>query len=616
MQLDKRLEQAWTEFSMGNYGEAEELCRIVAEANPRDLQARYALSIITHRTGRLPEALAWAEAALKVEPTFGPVLVWQTVFLLEAGRTDEAILSGQKAVSINKRDPDAYNYLGRAFYAKGQMEEALHCFQQALRLKPNEAELHHACGSILSSLSRDTEAEAAFRQAVLLAPTSASLASLAALELKLGQTEEAVRFARRATKRDPQNVEAHVVLAQALAESGDAESAKAAWNRALEVSPQPAETLLRRAGVKIEMGQFSEAIADLERSIDENPNQVYPYFSITHSKRISESDRPLVTKIEYLIQSPDLSVRDQRYLHYSLGKSFDNLGQYERAIHHYDAANRLYREAIGKSSEFNREEFLAVCEARKAIFDSTLFERARSYGNPSQQPIFVLGMMRSGTTLAEQILSCHPEVGASGEQPFWVNSEPSIVDFMKFLVDFDALKTHSAKFLDLITKVAPGFPRVIDKNPANITVAGLLHAAYPNAKIIHTRRNPVDVALSIWMTPMETSAPFVGDKSNIVFAYKEILRLANYWKSALPPDQFLEVEYESLITNPEEETRRLVSFCNLGWNDLCLRPEMNQRAVKTPSFWQVRQPVYRSSMDRWRRYEPWLGEFRDLINAT
>lgn len=615
MQLDKRLERAWTAFGEGNFSQAEELCRSVAEANPRDLQARYALSIIAHRTGRLPEALSWAEAALAVEPTFGPAVIWQTVFLLEAGRLDEAIRSGQKAVSITNKDPDALNFLGRALYAKGQMEEALHCFQQALILKPNEAELHHACGSILSSLARDTEAEAAFRQAVLLAPTSASLASLAALELKLGQTEEAVRFARRATKRDAQNVEAHMVLAQALAEAGDADSAEAAWNRALEVSPQPEETLLRRAGVKIEMGQFDQAIADLEKSIDENPRQVYPYFSITHSKRIGESDRPLVTKILGLIESPDLSVREQRYLHYSLGKSFDNLGEYGRAIHHFDEANRLYREAIGKTFTFNREEFHAVCEARKAIFDFTLLEKARLLGNPSKQPIFVVGMMRSGTTLAEQILSCHPIVGASGEQPFWVNSEPSIVDYSKFSLDFDALQIHALNFLDVITKVAPGFPRVIDKNPANITVAGLLHAAYPNAKIIHTRRNPVDVALSIWMTPMETSAPFVGDKSNIVFAYQEILQLADYWKLVLPGDQFLEVEYESLITNPEEETRRMVSFCDLEWNDLCLRPERNQRAVKTPSFWQVRQPVYRSSMDRWKRYEPWLGEFRELSNS-
>jgi hypothetical protein len=144
-------------------------------------------------------------------------------------------------------------------------------------------------------------------------------------------------------------------------------------------------------------------------------------------------------------------------------------------------------------------------------------------------------------------------------------------------------------------------------------IAGLLHLAFPNARIIHTIRHPVDTALSIWMTQMQTVAPFVCDRDNIVFAYREYERLARHWRSVMPADRYLEIRYEDLVLDSERVTRQMVDFCGLGWDEACLHPEDNLRAVRTPSFWQVRQPLYTTSIDRWRNYEPWLGSFRDLL---
>jgi len=166
--------------------------------------------------------------------------------------------------------------------------------------------------------------------------------------------------------------------------------------------------------------------------------------------------------------------------------------------------------------------------------------------------------------------------------------------------------------MDLLRSVAPGFERVIDKNPANLLVLGSFHLAFPKAKIIHTRRNAMDTALSIWMTPTNTEAGFVCDRENIVFAYRQYLLLMEHWRQVLPADCFLEIQYEDLISDPEVKAKEIVEFCGLEWDEACLHPERNQRRINTPSFWQVRQPIYKTSTKRWKNYEPWLGAFEDL----
>jgi tetratricopeptide (TPR) repeat protein len=532
--------------------------------------------------------------------------------LLETGQLPEAKIFGERAVAVNPQDPEALNNLGRCYYAQRMLTEALACFQRAVAIKPNEASLHFACGSILSELSRFSQAETAMRQAVLLAPNAESLANLASIELLLGQTAEAIRFARRAVKKDQASVSAHMVLAQALLEDGQREEADKEWTTTFSLSADPGPLYSVRARALIGMGEFEAAMSDLHRAIELQPRQGFPYFAIASAKRIQATDVSFVSQVESVLAEGQVPEEDQRHLHYALGKAYDNLGEYERAMDQFDRANALYLRTSQGKIPFDRHSFQATIDARINVFTREFFARAKSAGNESAMPIFVVGMMRSGTTLAEQILSCHPLVGGAGEQPFWIQNESQSIDYPRRAANPKALAELTSSYLATLSKSAPDFPRVVDKNPANILVAGLLHLAFPNAKIIHTRRNPVDVALSIWMTPMETSAQFVGDRENIVFAYKEILRLAQHWKEVLPVDQYMEVSYEDLIADPESGTRNLLEFCGLAWSDLCLHPERNVRAVKTPSFWQVRQPVYKSSVDRWKRYEPWLGPFLDL----
>ncbi len=612
-EVGKLLDQAWAARQQGRLDEAVSVCQHAISLNPTHVQANFALGILAQEQGRPVDAIANMRRVIEIDPNWGPALSWLAGMLLETGNLEEASTFAERALKQAPQDPNSFNNLGRAYYAQGRLTEALACFQRASSLMPNEGTLHYACGTILAELSRDDEAAIAMKQAVLLAPSAESLSSLASIQLRSGLTDDALKYGRRAVKRDPNSATAHAVLAQALMESGEAGAADSEWAAASLLATDPAMIPNQRARSLIRLGGFDAAIRDLQQSIAAKPQQGFPYFAIVSAKRIQESDRPLVGQMEALLAQPELTNDDRRYLHYALGKAYDNLGHYESAIHHFDQANQLNRQSLQGNPGFDREEFQALVDERQRIFTSDRLAKPDPARNPSTVPLFVVGMMRCGTTLAEQILSCHRDVGGAGELPFWVKNEPRCVDFAQHRVELREVSKASHEYLQILTQTSSGFSRVVDKNPANILATGLIHLAFPHAKILHIKRHPVDVALSIWMTPMDTSASFVGNRENITFAYQQTLRLAEHWRQVLPANQYMEVRYEDLIADPEAETHRMLEFCDLAWDENCLRPEHNQRSVKTPSFWQVRQPIYKSSVERWRRYEPWLGAFRDLM---
>lgn len=220
--------------------------------------------------------------------------------------------------------------------------------------------------------------------------------------------------------------------------------------------------------------------------------------------------------------------------------------------------------------------------------------------------------MRSGTTLMEQILSRHPLVGAAGEQRFWIDNAVHAFDRETRELNDERLLILAREYLALLQDIAPGVAHVTDKMPANSDVLGLIHLAFPNARIIHMVRNPADTCFSIYATPNAARIGYAHNKENIAFAFEQHLKLMEHWREALPPDRFIDVVYEDLVRDQEHVTRKVVQFCGLEWNDLCLTPERNEAAATTPSSWQVRQPVYNTSVGRWRNFEPWIPEFRAL----
>jgi hypothetical protein len=239
------------------------------------------------------------------------------------------------------------------------------------------------------------------------------------------------------------------------------------------------------------------------------------------------------------------------------------------------------------------------------------FQRFARAGVQDAFPIFIVGMIRSGTTLAEQIISAHPQVVAAGEQTFWQTNLHRV--FRGTELDPKEAAKLATEYLKLMRGYGPDALHGIDKMPANYVLAGVLHAIFPNARIIHMQRHPVDTCISIYTTPNVMMGAFTNNRANIVFAYRQYLKIMEHWRTVLPPDRFLEVRYEDLVLSQESETRKILEFCGLDWDEACLQPEANERSVSTPSVWQVRQPMYASSMGRWKNYEPWLGEFAELL---
>jgi hypothetical protein len=336
---------------------------------------------------------------------------------------------------------------------------------------------------------------------------------------------------------------------------------------------------------------------------------------------MTEADRPLVERMRRLLERADLNPIQRGTVHFGLGKAFDDLGDAAEAMRHFEAGNRL---ASG-SRRLNRTGLVEYYDSLIADFSAEALARAERPGTTAlpggDLPVLIVGMPRSGTTLTEQILSSHPSVAAGGELRFWGRQviPPAADPFGRAerlplrlgSVEADDLSRAAGEYRAVLRAIGPEALRVTDKEPHNFEQLGVIWKAWPDARVIHCRRRPIDICLSIYFNFF--NGKMAWDRADLVFQYRQYERLMEHWRNVLPADFFTEVEYETLVADREAETRRLVAFCGLEWDDACLAPERNARRIKTASLWQARQPVYRTSLERWRRYEPWLGELRELL---
>jgi hypothetical protein len=300
---------------------------------------------------------------------------------------------------------------------------------------------------------------------------------------------------------------------------------------------------------------------------------------------------------------------ERMVLHFVLGKAHDDLGEHAEAMRHFDAGNSIR----ARSLRSDRAEFEASLDRQIKRFTPELFGQLAGFGTEDETPLLIVGMPRSGTTLVEQIVSSHPAVTAGDELSFWASHGTGLECAEGPGFTPDAARALTTAYLTLLRKIGPSATRVTDKLPFNYLRLGLIRVLLPNARIIHCRRHPIDTCLSIYSTLFKPRMDFISSKADLAFSYRQYARLMDHWRTVLPPDRFLEVEYERLIADRGTETRRLIAFAGLDWDEACLKPERNERVVMTASAWQARQPVYSTSVGRWRNYEPWLGELRELV---
>ena len=531
--------------------------------------------------------------------------------MLQSGQVSAAmpILLGVMLADPNHFE--AHHALGSALLQVGRLADASAILSRAVELRPDSAAAHRDLGASYDRQNLHENAIQAYRTAADLAPKLDDVhRRLGELYAMYSRTEEASDCFDRAAEVKPDSTVARLYRSDACLLRGDIAAAER-WAReavALEPASDAAHGTL--GGLLYARGHFEEAANSFEAALRLNPKAARCWDGLAHCRTFSETDNSILDRMRAVLQRDDLQAVERMTIHFAMGKVCDDCGDYAHAMEQFEAGNRLR----AQDSKFDRAAFAALVDRNIRRFTPDFIARNAASGIPDPRPLFIVGMYRSGTTLVEQIVSSHPDIAAGGELTVWT---PTDIEIDASTGEFDPVGARSAiaKYLAVLQKTGPSAARITDKLPFNCFRLGAIHSMMPNARIVHCRRDPIDTCLSIYSTLFNTRVNFAARKDDLVFCYQQYLRMMDHWRRVLPPEIFLEVQYERLVADREAETRRLIAFTGLAWNDSCLRPEENKRAITTSSAWQVRQEVYTMSSQRWRHYEPWLGELRQLVSS-
>ncbi len=529
------------------------------------------------RQGRPAEAVAPLSEAARLQPSNSRIHHDLGLACLEIGRAPDAVAAFRRAIAADPRYADAHFRLGIALEKLNDLGGAVLAYDRATELLPSLTEAWFRAGAIVHMLGHRTEAIGCFRRAAATGRKN-----------KFGRLGEA-----RALLTEERDAEAERVLRQTLT-----------------VEPTNAMACDLLGDLLAQSGRFDEAYEWFQRAIALAPEMAGTYYDLVRCRRLTAADEGLLAQMEKALAKSGLDATQGQRLHLALGKAADDLGDYALAMRHLDAADAVRR----KTASFDSAAFDTQVDRIIARCTPEWIAQAPDLGADDATPVLIVGMPRSGTTLVEQIVSSHPAVGAGGELNFWNERGAAWTRTGPEGTEAPFLRRIGAEYLGVLREIGPKVARVTDKMPFNFLWVGLIHLALPRATIIHCRRSEIDTALSIHQTLFHPGLAFPTGGDELVAYFRTYRRLTDHWRKLLPADRFIEVAYEDLTGAPESAIRRTIASCGLTWDDACLRPEKNPRIVRTPSKWQTRQPINRHSVERWRRYQPWLGPLRGLLD--
>lgn len=620
---DKLLLDAAFAYQLNQLADAEAKGLTILEHDPKFPPALLLLGMIAAKTARLSLAEELLREVIALDPQSIEARTELAAVLNTVGRSAQAVALCEEAAELRTDDAGVLNILGLSLIGAGRLTEATATFRQATALKPDLGLLHLNSGIALQGQGRDLEAITAYRHALSLAPQLAEAhARLGHVLMAHGKREEGISSLRRAAATQPNATFGKIQQAELDLIEGQLPEAEAQLRQEIELEQN--STAYHLLAILLQQsGRFEEAIANYEQVIALQPRATSAYLGVVGLKKLTEADRPLIERMQALLSDRSIVEEERRPLHYALGKSFDDLKDYESAMHHFDEANRIIRIRLQYSEmTFNHQWLNDLVDQLIAGFTAEFFATATGFGSDSELPLLIVGMPRSGTTLVEQMVSSHKLVAAGGEQPFWNDRIELLREGFSSGLDVTTAHRLAEEYCSRLRiaavhrSLAEGTAvprRVTDKMPVNFLMLGFIHLVLPRARIIHCRRNPIDTCLSIYFTPFGNLLDFAHDRDEIVAYYQQYARLVEHWRHVLPADRFLEIDYETLVTSPEPIARKMIEFCGLDWDPSCLNPQSNRHIITTPSAWQARQPVYSSSVERWRHYAPWIGAFAHLI---
>ena len=593
------------------------------------------LAEMCRQRGLLVEGEAAARRAVALDPNL--VEGWNNlgILLQEAGKFAESRVALERVVASRPQWAEAHNNLGNTCKRLGLLDEAQGYYERAIDLRKDYAEAHSNLSHLLADRGDYSAAEQAARRASEYNPQLAdaylnlanaecsrqrygealrwldAMASFAPIHvgglcarartlLRLDRLPEALDCAQRAVTLAPQSSEAHNCAGQMLQALGRHPEAVAEFDRAITLPGVELEdAMINRAVAFMEAGRTPEANTAYDEIERVFPQSMRAVLGRSELKRYEAGD-PAIGRLEsYVAQSSKHAFVDAMAAHFALGKMYLDAGNAPRAFEHFHRGNRLKRGTY----EFDVAATEQWMQSFERVFTPALLTRLAGVGNPSTLPVFVMGMPRSGTSLIEQILASHPAVYGAGELPFLrvvvegLGGYPETVEKLSG-VDLAVL---GKRYLDSVAPLARR-PHVVDKMPANFLYAGLAHLALPNARMIHCRRNAMDTCVSCYTKLFSAEQLFTYDLAELGRFHRAYERLMEHWCKVLPPERWFVIDYEAVVENLEREARRLLEWLGLPWDDACLRFHETERVVRTASLVQVRQPIYRSSMGRWRKY--------------
>ncbi|MEP0522302.1 MAG: sulfotransferase [Hyphomicrobiales bacterium] len=545
--------------------------------------------------------------------------------LFEAGDIEQARIQYHSILRIDKNFPDANNSLGIIEAEAGKQDLAERWFEKAAKAEPTRPSFHNNRGLALLQLERNKDAADCFRAALdadaAFVPARVNLGR--ALNL-LKEPTEATEHLNKAISAAPDFVDAHQELATAKGEAGDLEGAIAAIDAALKLRPNDTRFLTQKAGLFVTFGKLENSEIVHREVLKHQPNSIAAYNGIARVKKFETYDDDMKNMERLYKTIPDVDYNkvlqgekddDKREdpkmnLAMSLAKAFEAIKDFDQAFYYYKEGNRLKRKKYYYDQAADFGEF----DLRRELFTPSLVSKFNDAGCPDKTPIFIVGMPRSGTTLLEQVFHAHKDVFGAGELAIMAklvrDQFQGMREFEKKLgkgkVTEKTFKDMGAAYLENVREIESDSPFITDKMPHNFLQVGFIKLALPNAKIIHSYRNPIDNAFAIFKQIFGNDGHQYGyDLVELGQYHNKYRELMAHWDELFPGEIF-ECRYEDMVADLEGQTRKVLDFCGLDWDPNTLNFHKAERAIRTASVTQVRQPIYKGSVEKWRKYETQL----------
>jgi len=574
--------------------------------------------------GNLQAAVDIYKAILAKMPDSAEVYNNRGAILFGMKRLSEALASYDKAIQLKADYADAYNNRGNCLNVLKRFDEALASCNKALALNPNYADAYNNRANSLQELKFYPEALASYDKSIALIPNRAACHYNRAICLyKMKRLDEAIVSYDRAIALQPGYVEAHNNRGVTLQELKRFDEAQASCEKVIALQPESADTYNNLGGIFINKGEMQAAEQAFHKALALKPDFPNPLFNLTGIRIYRDATHEDVKTIQALLAKPGIPPGDKDHFYFSLGKIYDDCGLYDEAFACYQQGNQIRNAAVS----YNHGGVVEINNHIMDIFNKDFLARILPFASESRSPLFIVGMPRSGTTLLASILSKHHSIGTAGELPDIIDSLARLPELLGLLgreIPYPhAVKHMTSTVASHITDnyekrlrrdVGAEVPHVIDKHPLNYRHLGFISMLFPNARIIHCSRDPLDTGLSNYFQRFNFDYDYSFDLRNIGHFYREYERIMDHWRKTLPAPM-IEVSYEEMTMNTEQLARKTLDALGLEWDERCLSPHTNSAHIETASKWQVRQPIYKNAVERWRHYEKHLAPLKEALQG-